>query len=39
MYFGIQIQAWGAYADVHALTQLARDTEAAGWDGFSFPIT
>jgi alkanesulfonate monooxygenase SsuD/methylene tetrahydromethanopterin reductase-like flavin-dependent oxidoreductase (luciferase family) len=34
MYFGLQIQAWGAYADVHRLAQLAHEAEAAGWDGF-----
>jgi alkanesulfonate monooxygenase SsuD/methylene tetrahydromethanopterin reductase-like flavin-dependent oxidoreductase (luciferase family) len=34
MYFGVHIQAWGAYADVHALAQLAHEAEAAGWDGF-----
>lgn len=33
MNYGLSIPNFGAYADVRALVALARDVEAAGWDG------
>ena len=34
MYFGIDLPVAGEYADVQLLATLAREAEAAGWDGF-----
>lgn len=34
MRFGIDLPTAGPYADIRALVELARDAEAAGWDGF-----
>src|SRR5690242_5321206 len=34
MQFGVSIPNFGATADPHTLVELARDAEAAGWDGF-----
>jgi alkanesulfonate monooxygenase SsuD/methylene tetrahydromethanopterin reductase-like flavin-dependent oxidoreductase (luciferase family) len=34
MFFGIDLPAYGEFADVGALAALAREAEAAGWDGF-----
>ncbi len=34
MNYGIDIPLYGPYADSRALIRLARDAEAAGWDGF-----
>lgn len=34
MQFGIDLPISGAYADVRLLATLAREAEAAGWDGF-----
>ena len=33
MKFGIYIPNWGEYGDPHVLVNMARETEAAGWDG------
>ena len=34
MQFGIDIPLFGPFADIHTVVALARDAEAAGWDGF-----
>ncbi len=34
MKHGISIPNFGAYADIHQLTELAREAEDNGWDGF-----
>jgi alkanesulfonate monooxygenase SsuD/methylene tetrahydromethanopterin reductase-like flavin-dependent oxidoreductase (luciferase family) len=34
MQHGLSLPNWGAYADPLLLVSLARDAEAAGWDGF-----
>lgn len=34
MKFGLQLPNLGPFADVHVLIKLAREAEAAGWDGF-----
>jgi alkanesulfonate monooxygenase SsuD/methylene tetrahydromethanopterin reductase-like flavin-dependent oxidoreductase (luciferase family) len=34
MHFGIDLPIAGEYADVRLLARLAREAEAAGWDGF-----
>ena len=34
MKHGINIPAFGAFADIHRLTELAREAEDNGWDGF-----
>lgn len=34
MRFGIELGPWGDFADPRALAELAREAEAAGWDGF-----
>jgi alkanesulfonate monooxygenase SsuD/methylene tetrahydromethanopterin reductase-like flavin-dependent oxidoreductase (luciferase family) len=34
MRFGLDVATTGAWADPHRLVELAREAEAAGWDGF-----
>ena len=34
MRFGIELGPWGDFADPGVLAELAREAEAAGWDGF-----
>ena len=34
MRYALNLPAFGAFADVHALASLAREAEDAGWDGF-----
>ena len=34
MRYGISIPNFGAWADPRTMVELARDAEAAGWDGF-----
>ncbi|MCH7566027.1 MAG: LLM class flavin-dependent oxidoreductase, partial [Gemmatimonadetes bacterium] len=34
MKHGISIPNFGAFADIHRLTELAREAEDNGWDGF-----
>src|SRR5687768_12960225 len=34
MRFGVSVPNFGAYGDARVLAALARDAEAAGWDGF-----
>lgn len=34
MFYGLEIPHFGPYADLHTLVALAREAEAAGWDGF-----
>ncbi len=34
MKFGLDVPTTGAYADVRIQAQLAKEAEAAGWDGF-----
>jgi alkanesulfonate monooxygenase SsuD/methylene tetrahydromethanopterin reductase-like flavin-dependent oxidoreductase (luciferase family) len=34
MRYAINLPAFGAFADVHALAALAQEAEVAGWDGF-----
>jgi alkanesulfonate monooxygenase SsuD/methylene tetrahydromethanopterin reductase-like flavin-dependent oxidoreductase (luciferase family) len=34
VFFGIDLPAYGEFADVRTLAALAREAEAAGWDGF-----
>jgi alkanesulfonate monooxygenase SsuD/methylene tetrahydromethanopterin reductase-like flavin-dependent oxidoreductase (luciferase family) len=34
MRFGISLPAFADFSDPHMLADLARDAEAAGWDGF-----
>jgi hypothetical protein len=34
MWFGLNVQNFGTYGDPLLLASLARDADAAGWDGF-----
>lgn len=34
MKFGLDVSTTGEFADPRVLAQLAREAEAAGWDGF-----
>ena len=34
MYYGLHASSCGEYADARTLAELARQAEAAGWDGF-----